>query len=161
MSLELQDFKFVTDDSALSDLSNKTAMESNGWVFAKDTKKPKKGCGTGKWYDKVGCGSASWYCSGHAKGSITTIFKGSGLATLKFGNCYTRGKVEVLLNGVTKGTAKKRARKASDVKIESISFEFSPGDELKIMESPNGMITLKSFKVERKVKGKSINHRYY
>ena len=155
MSLELQDFNFVTDDSALSDLSTKTAMEGNGWVFAKDTKKPKKGCGIGMWYDKVGCGPASWYCSGSKKGNITATFQGSGNATLDFGNCYKRGMVEVFVKSakskkwVSKGDANKNE------KSKSIQFEFSPGDELKIMEPKNGMITLKSFKVEPKVEGKS------
>ena len=126
-------------------------MESNGWVF-----QGKKGCGTGLWYDKEGCGPASWYCSGRAKGNITATFHGSGSATLDFANCYKRGTVEVLLNGITKGTAT-----AGAVNSKSIKFEFSPEDELKIMEKRGGMITLKSFKVEPKVKGKCINHRYY
>ena len=144
MSLELQyeDFIVVTGDLDLVDVSNKTAMESKGWVFH-----GKEGCGTGNWYkdkeDEYPCkGSASWYCSGSDIGSISVKFKGPGLATLDFGNCYKRGAVVVRFNGATKGEAE------ANVLSKSITFEFNKGDELKISEEGSGMIKLNSFKVQ-------------
>ena len=144
MSLELQyeDFIVVTGDLDLVDVSNKTAMESKGWVFH-----GKEGCGTGNWYkdkeDEYPCkGSASWYCSGSDIGSISVKFKGPGLATLDFGNCYKKGIVEVFLNGGRKSTAN------ANVKSKRIIFEFSTGDELKIIEKGSGIIKLNSLNVE-------------
>ena len=135
-------------------------MESNGWVFY-----GKKRCGTGNWYEdskgqKV-CGPGSWYCSGSAIGSISTTLRGSGSATLDFGNCYTKGKVVVLLNGQEiNGKGKSTAN--ANVKSKNITFKFIPGDELKIIEPDNGIIKLNSFNVKPKVQGKSsINHTHY
>ena len=155
MSLELQhkDFIFVTVDHSqlnldLADVSSKTVMESNGWVFH-----GKKGCGTGKWYEdsngqKV-CGPGSWYCSGSAIGSISTTLRGSGSATLDFGNCYTKGKVVVLLNGQEiNGKGKSTAN--ANVKSKNITFKFIPGDELKIIEPDNGIIKLNSFTLSKR-----------
>ena len=111
-------------------------MQSNGWVFH-----GREGCGTGHWYGNCG-GTGTWYCSGSAMGSITTKFKGSGLATLDFGNCYKKGIVVVFLNGGRKSTAN------ANVKSKRIIFEFSTGDELKIIEKGSGIIKLNSLNVE-------------
>ena len=149
MELHCKDFIFITDDSGLTDVSSKTAMESNGWVFKKECKKEgcgTKGCGTANWYevdDKKVCGTASWYCSGSkAEGSISAKFKSSGSATLDFGNCYKKGIVVVNLNGARKSAAKAK------VPSKSINFEFVTGDELKIIEKEGGIINLNSFKVQ-------------
>ena len=144
MSLELQyeDFIVVTGDLDLVDVSNKTAMESKGWVFH-----GKEGCGTGNWYkdkeDEYPCkGSASWYCSGSDIGSISVKFKGPGLATLDFGNCYKKGMVLVSLNGAIISGAK------GNEKSKTVTFDFVPGDELKISEKEVGIISFNSFKAE-------------
>ena len=131
-------------------------MESNGWVFY-----GKKRCGTGNWYEdskglKV-CGPRSWYCSGPVIGSISTTFKGSGSATLDFGNCYTKGKVVVLLKG-KEINGKRKSTANADVKSKNITFKFVQGDELKIIAPENGIIKLNSFHVKPKVQGKSLNH---
>ena len=110
-------------------------MESNGWVFHGT-----KGCGNGNWYGD--CGTESWYCSGASIGSISTNFKGSGMATLDFGNCYKKGMVMVFVNGVSKSDANENE------KSKIIKFKFDAGDELKITEKEGGIIKLNSFKVE-------------
>ena len=144
MELQYKDFNFVTGGGDLADLSSKAAMESNGWVYH-----GKKGCGNGNWYGD--CGTESWYCTGSEIGSISTKFKGTGLATLDFGNCYKeskKGMVEVFVKSakskkwVSKGDANKNE------KSKSIKLEFSPGDELKITEKNGGIIKLNSFNVE-------------
>ena len=88
----------------------------------------------------INCGTQTFYgYHGDQKiGSVSTAFKGSGNATLIFGNCYKKGFVEVLLN-------EKQLKQANQEKYKTVSFSFNRGDILKIREVNTAIIKLYYF----------------
>ena len=88
----------------------------------------------------INCGAQTFYgYHGDQKvGSVSTVFKGSGNATLIFGNCYKEGYVEVLLN-------EKQLMQANQEKYKTLAFNYNPGDELKIREVNTAIIKLYYF----------------
>ena len=125
-------------------------MVHNGWLFSRKSlknAKQLKDCGTGSWM--TSCGKGTWYCSGKAIGSIKTVFKGSGKATLHFGNCNRKGTVKVFLNDDLKSTAETRMRNGRrEGERNNVAIEFKKGDELKIMEYKSAILELYSFTVK-------------
>ena len=99
-------------------------MEKNGWIFNtshSDMVWGRNHCGEGSWFGLH---------SGSAEGSVSTTFKGSGTATLSFGNCWTSSayKVSVVINGEIRSEA------MGNVMEKEISFSFNKGDNLIIKE---------------------------
>ena len=118
----------VCPDKGLSEVSNREVMEKNGWIFNtthSDMVWGKSHCGEGSWFG---------FHSNAAYGSVSTTFKGSGTATLSFGNCWAASlyKVSVVINGEVKSEAE------GNVMEKEISFSFNKGDNLIIKE--NGAI---------------------
>ena len=113
-------------------------MKSNGWIFENLTSDMSECmpftsivsdvCGRDfNWY--------GWGC-GNINGSVSTILRGSGTATLQYGNCWNAGKVNVYLNN-TKIISSRSAT------VELQTFDYRDGDELKIMEEDgNGIIQI-------------------
>ena len=90
-----------------------------------------------------------------ATGFVEATFKGSGRATLDFGNCYDKGGVvKVYLNAQEIGEADKLELS------EVISFSYSKGDVLNITEEfkgNGGIIKINSLKLEEcEEKGETI-----
>ena len=99
-------------------------MEINGWIFNtshSDMVWGKSHCGEGSWFG---------FHSNAAYGSVSTTFKGSGTATLSFGNCWTSlaYKVSVMLNEEVKSEAKGK------IMEKEVTFPFNEGDHLVIKE---------------------------
>ena len=97
----------------------------------------------------------AWYCASNsfwgykyhsAIGFVEATFKGSGRATLDFGNCYDQGGVvKVYLNADEIGEA------AESEFSKVISFNYSRGDVLNITEEykgEGGIIKINSLKLE-------------
>ena len=122
-------------DEALTQLGNKTVMEANGWTFVTSHHDM-------VWYAST-CGTDSWYGlhAGHTKGSVSAVFKGSGNATLSFGNCWhvRSYSVKAYLNRRVISTA------IGNV-FTNVSFTFIKGDTLKI-EEDGAIIKLKSLAI--------------
>ena len=91
------------------------------------------------------CGDDTWFgkylVPRHAAGSVKVSFKGSGNATLVFGNCWDSGGVISYLNVNTLAHAKAN-------EFKTVSFPFTIGDILKIIEEGIAIIKLKSFLVQ-------------
>ena len=114
-------------------------MQSNGWVFKNLTNSMSQCMPfTSTVPDVCGMDGSTWYgwgC-GNKAGSITTLLRGSGVATLHYGNCGDSGKVNVYLNG-TKILSSPPGRKSLQ------SFDYYDGNELKITdEEGNGIIQI-------------------
>ena len=129
----------VCADATLGDLTSKTIMEANGWkvnVGSSFNPTYAKCAGTSTWYG---------YSSGSTVGSVAASLKGTGRATLNFGNCFTSGKVIVYLNN------KEISRANANQNAIEIVFNFSEGDVLRIDEEwdgvRGGIIKLNSFVV--------------
>ena len=91
-----------------------------------------------------------------ATGFVEATFKGSGRATLEFGNCYHKGGVvKVYLNADEIGVATKLE------KSKVINFNYSRGDVLNITEEykgEGGIIKINSLKLEEcEEKGETIH----
>ena len=75
-------------------------------------------------------------------GTITKVMKGSGAATLSFGNSWGgRSMVHVYLNGKEIGKAKKHTPK------KSVTLKYKSGDKLKITELGDGVMVINSLKL--------------
>ena len=73
------------------------------------------------------CGTHTFwgYKYGKKVGTMSYVFKGHGEATLKFGNCYTRGETKVYLNDKRIGSAKSKTK-------NEIILSYKPGDILRL-----------------------------
>ena len=111
-------------------------MEANGWTFIRVNNHMNK-------QYKQQCATKTWYGYGYGKGSnvgqVSAKLKGSGAATLNFGNCFSDGNVEAHLNKRLIGVAQKNTPN------KSVTFAFSSGDVLMIQED-TGIIKLNSLK---------------
>ena len=113
-------------------------MEKNGWKFNNSL------FDDPLWAYNV-CGEGSWFgFHDYTDGSVSTTFKGSGTATLSFGNCVVLSsslhKVSVVVNGEIKSVD------MGNVKEEEISFSFNRGDNL-IIKEHNEVIKINSFDI--------------
>ena len=110
-------------DIALGDVSSDSTMMKNGWNVDIEHSNTKD------WSQDylVNCGTHSFYGYHGAQkvGSVSATFKGSGNATLIFGNCYKEGFVEVLLN-------EEQLKQANQEKYKTVAFSYRRGDILKI-----------------------------
>ena len=92
------------------------------------------------------CEKDSWFGlnSGHREGSVSAVFKGTGNATLNFGNCWSSlsHKVRVYINGIVIATA------TGNEFTKEVNFAFSKGDTMKI-EEDGAIIKLNSFTITR------------
>ena len=128
-------------DSALENVKNREVMKQGGWRV---DGAPEHGS------------NYAWYCARpvtfwgfkyhRATGFVEATFKGSGRATLDFGNCYDKGGVvKVYLNAQEIGEADKLELS------EVISFSYSKGDVLNITEEfkrNGGIIKINSLTLE-------------
>ena len=73
---------------------------------------------------------------------MKTTLIGTGKGKLDFGNCYKTGTgvVKVSLNGNVIATAQNGTE-------ETVEFDFTDGDELKLSEEEYGVIMFNSFEV--------------
>ena len=135
-------------DHNLQNVKNRNDMASGGWnINAPDQDNGYAG----------GCGGYNtfWgYDHGSPVGYVEAIFKGSGIATLSFGNCYIGGITKVYLNGHVISSA-------GPYQSSVVSrFNYKRGDYLKIAEENMGIIKINSLKLEGcKQEGKHILER--
>ena len=90
------------------------------------------------------CGGIGFwgYENGAAAGYVQATFKGFGIGTLEFGNCYTSGITKVYMNGDLIASA------GSTQQSKVISFKYKSGDILKITEEQTAIIKINSFKLD-------------
>ena len=79
----------------------------------------------------------------HARpvGRVSATFKGSGRATLDFGNCFKVGRTQVFLNGKRIGSANKK--EVSRI----VQFDYNSGNTLMLTEEGEGIIKINSLKL--------------
>ena len=118
-------------------------MELNGWIIS--TNRPSSGDNI-QYHDICGKSNTqnakianTWY--GWAMqddvGIISASLKGSGDATLRYGNCYLYGTVTVYLDNV-------EISRAGPGEIHDVSFPYNHGSILKLQED-EGIIKLHQF----------------
>jgi len=78
-------------DHALQNVRNRNDMVAGGWTIDAPHDGYAKYCG--------GYNTFWGYKNGSPDGYVAAIFKGSGIATLNFGNCWEGGITKVYLNG--------------------------------------------------------------
>ena len=94
----------------------------------------------------------AWYCErdntfwgykyASPIGHVNATFKGSGKATLDFGNCYDKsGKTVVYLNDQSIAEVGKYGR-------STVVCHYKMGDVLKVTEEGSGIIKLNSFQLD-------------
>ena len=96
-------------------------MEQNGWIFENLVSKPNKyqrQCNNDTWY--------GWRKDYKIPGIVSATFRGSGTATLTFGNCYNLNTVDVYFNNEKIATANGDERK------KKATFNFYKGSVLRI-----------------------------
>ena len=125
-------------DKKLEDLSSSKVMGLNGWLIdAPYENNPKyyRQCGTNGWFG---------YKYGYPVGSIKATFRGEfGVASLSFGNCYSKGQVIVYLN------KKEISRAEGNVSNKDVVFNFTKGDTLSIKEKNVAIIKLNELRILR------------
>ena len=132
-------------DHALQNVRNRNDMAIGGWII----NAPHQGN-----THAAGCGGYNtfWgYDYGSPVGYVEAIFKGSGIATLSFGNCYIGGITKVYLNG-------QAISSAGPYQSSMVArFNYKIGDFLTIAEEDHGIILINSLKLEGcKQEGKHI-----
>ena len=96
------------------------------------------------------CGSSTFwgYRHGRSIGTVQASFRGSGTAILTFGQCYGFSRpavTNVYLNG---NQIRSATKKDGEV---TVSFEYNPGDTLKLEEVNTGIIKISSLLLTCKV----------
>ena len=116
-------------NEVLSDVNQGTKMTDNGWVsnVTSFNSNYEGKCGTQTWF--------GWW-GGSPVGAISSTLKGSGMATLVFGNCNSVGYVSAYLNDKVVGKAK------ASIKKMTVAFDFSKGDVLTVAEFETSIIKL-------------------
>ena len=92
----------------------------------------KRDCDSNKFYG---------YKGGYKVGSVSTIFKGSGKANLRYQNCYKTGYVTVSLNGIEIDRSSNIDSTLVPSK-EIVTFQYEKGDLLEIKEFQMAIIKL-------------------
>lgn len=123
-------------DTGLGKISSESVMEDNGWSV------DVRYSNNNDWSDEyaVNCGKHTFYGyhGDHRVGMLSATFKGSGNATVIFGNCYKTGYVVVLLNN-------KELERADQEKYKIVSFNYTRGDVIIIKEVNTAIIKLYYF----------------
>ena len=117
-------------DSALQNVDNRQTMRDGGWILDIDE------------YQNYGhcCMEPKTFWGYKHKspvGVVKATFKGSGKATLNFGNCYEGGVTKAYLNDLEIGSA-------SSYQYPNKTFNFNKGDTLKLTEEDSGIIKINS-----------------
>ena len=104
----------------MTDVRQTTDILSNGWQT--------NSTNLNRGYEAECDDDDTWYgfSSGSTYGAINATFQGDGTANLKYGNCHNAGNVKVLLNDNIISEA--------SAGIKDITFSYSSGDELSIVE---------------------------
>ena len=122
-------------DSLLGELTSKNVMINNGWtVDVTDDN-------TNTDFDSCDKNTFFGYKDGDQVGQVSTIFRGTGRATLVFGNCWSTGYLSVYINGTEIGRAYGNTK-------ASVRFSYSKGDALRIKEFNSAIIALYSFAID-------------
>ena len=115
-------------------------MRSNGWVIdVNNADNPRK---NGIYTTLCGASSFWGYKFGLPVGRVSTTFKGSGKASLSFGECWFTGTTKVYLNNRQIGIAS--SRKLGVV----VHFEYTQGDILKLEEEGAGIIKIDTLRLK-------------
>ena len=127
-------------DVDLQDVANREIMLTNGWQMELSTNIP-------TWVQKITdkyCNANTFYgfIAGPKVGKVMATFKGSGSATLDFGNCATQGFTSVFLN------KQYIAHAGPNTPSKLISFQYNPGSTLLLNEFCSGIIKINSLKVD-------------
>ena len=117
-------------------------MQKNGWTINANNKRVQIRLGIFEDYSNQ-CGRETWfgYNWGPAVGWVKTTFRGNGVATLNFGNCYKYGEVIVYLN------ENEIAKAYNNTPKVETNFEYNKGDVLSIKEVDTAIIKLNSLKL--------------
>ena len=125
----------------LTDLSNKSTMSGNGWAFENKNAGLEARYGT---YQEE-CKESTFYDYG--LDGVSAVLHGSGSATLKFGNCFLTGIVEVLLYGHNDLTnATKISVAHASEKSKQVTFDFQEGNVLSLTTN-QGIVALNSLDI--------------
>lgn len=132
-------------DHALQNVKNRNDMVAGGWIINAPHQANVYAAGCGGYNTFWG------YTNGFPVGYVEATFKGSGIGTLNFGNCYFNAITKVYLNGHLISSA---GPNQSSVVIR---FTYKSGDILRIAEEGGGIIKINSLKLEAcKQEGKRI-----
>ena len=113
-------------------------MEANGWKLNNITR-DEQYCMLNDPEATVECsadvGWYGWACES-SSGTLSTTLKGSGIITIRYGNCWDGGSVNVYLNNTLMDSA-------SGHKYKEVSIEYEEGSIVQIVdEGPNSVIKL-------------------
>ena len=152
-------FWFLVEN--VNDFSSKEAMERNGWSFMD--------IGGGKWSEDSVFSSGDKFCKDVTSASycgykypgdgvVSYTFPYPGTATLMYGQSWDTGSVHVKKNG--KEIDSRRTRGSS-----SVTFDFTSGDILNIVELGNSVINIHQLTLtrsgEKKTKSISLLTSYF
>ena len=123
-------------DHGLQNVRNRNDMAAGGWIInaPHQANDYAPGCG--------GYNTFWAYTYGFPVGHVDATFKGSGIGTLNFGNCYGHGITKVYLNGHLISSA---GPNQSSVVTR---FNYKSGDVLKVAEEGMGIIKINSLKLD-------------
>ena len=126
-------------------MRNRNDMVAGGWIINAPDQANAYSAGCGGY-------NTFWaYRLGTPVGYVEATFKGSGIATLNFGNCYHHGITKVYLNGQPINSA---GPNHSSVVTR---FNYKSGDILKVAEENMAIVKINSLKLEAcKQKGTKI-----
>ena len=111
-------------------------MRDNGWTI--DVSFSNNNDWSDQYHGNCGNNTFYGYHGDSPVGMISATFKGSGNATVIFGNCYKNGSVVVLLNN-------NELERALQEKYKTVSFNYTRGDVLTIKEVDTAIIKLYYF----------------
>ena len=112
-------------------------MEENGWVFENLTNNISH-CMPSVSTIHENCGGENgthwygWGC-GNTVGSISTILKGTGTASLYYGNCWNEGNVNVYVNN-------EKVSYSTPGVTQVYKIPYNDGDELKLTDEDGNSI---------------------
>ena len=112
---------------------DEAAMKKTGWTF-KDFDGKKNLAGQNK------CTATAWHGYGN-EGKVATLSKvlrGSGAATLDFGNCWNAGKTNVYLNGKLLDSAGPKTAS------KTVLFGYKDGDKLELRDEEGNAVLMTS-----------------
>ena len=94
---------------------------------------------------KEDCGTSTFwgYINGQNEGKVEAVFKDSGKAILKFGECYRKqGETWMYLHNEIGNEIMKEVAKTNEVK--TVQFQYNKGDRLQLVEKNHGIIIINS-----------------
>ena len=115
----------------LNNYKSKGEMEANGWRFGWNSEHYQFNAGRKDW---MGKGSHVGYVIGGNSGWMEITLYGSGQVDVDYASGHHEGRVDVLLNDVTK-------QHVTGYRSQSIAhFSFNDGDVLRIAEGEDGKV---------------------